>query len=285
MTSPYLARQLERWTRPNAHLFVRPDWRRHTPRDQDDHPFALYERKYRADQPRVPAGSREGGQWTGDGGGGGASAGGQPSTKPPPIDDPRVISDAVPSNDWKPGAQYAQNRRRGEGFGTVVINGQQVEPTPGQAARLAVAEGGARDAIRRVQELDPNWKPTPSAYESVEGLIGAYQADARQALDRISELGRVGIGPGPYAGASIPARGPERDFTAAERREINKIGSETGCHTCGTTSPETPRGNFVLDHQPPTAWNPLNEPQRLYPKCASCSSRQGNWIRSNGGRR
>lgn len=67
MTSPYLTRQRERWTRPNAHLFVRPDWRRSVPRDQDDHPFALYENKYRPDQPRVPAGSQEGGQWTNGG--------------------------------------------------------------------------------------------------------------------------------------------------------------------------------------------------------------------------
>ena len=95
MTSPYLTHQLERWTRPNAHLFVRPDWRRFVPQDQDDHPLAFYENKYRADQPRVPAGSREGGQWTADG----AGSGSQPTDKPP-INDPRVISDATPDNDW-----------------------------------------------------------------------------------------------------------------------------------------------------------------------------------------
>lgn len=72
-STAYLTRQRERWTRPNAHLFVRPDWRRFVPRDQDDHPFALYENKYRPDQPRVPAGNPDGGQWTsaGEGGSGG----------------------------------------------------------------------------------------------------------------------------------------------------------------------------------------------------------------------
>jgi len=109
-STAYLTRQLERWTRPNAHLFVRPDWRRFVPRDQDDHPFALYENKYRPDQPRVPAGNPDGGQWTADGGS--RSPGSQPTIKPPPINDPRVISDAVPDNDWKPGAQYAQNNTR-----------------------------------------------------------------------------------------------------------------------------------------------------------------------------
>lgn len=40
--------------------FVRPGF-------EDDHPFALYERKYRPDQPRVPAGDPAGGQWTSEG--------------------------------------------------------------------------------------------------------------------------------------------------------------------------------------------------------------------------
>jgi hypothetical protein len=53
-----------------------------------------YARKYQADQPRVPAGSPEGGQWTYDGGSG-------------RINDSRVVSDATPENGWKPGAQYA----------------------------------------------------------------------------------------------------------------------------------------------------------------------------------
>jgi len=52
-----------------------------------------------------------------------------------------------------------------------------------------------------------------------------------------------------------------------------------------TMSPGTPLENFVLDHQPPTAWNPLGRSQRLYPQCFSCSARQGNWISRNGGRR
>jgi len=229
------------------------------------------ERKYSPDQPRVPRGNPGGGQWTSDGR---VRDGRQ---------DSRILSD-VPLDRIDSGIQYAQSRTRG-GFGRVVINGQQVEPSPAQQARLTVVEAQAREAIRRVQELDPKWQPTPSAYESVEGLIAAYRADARQAQERISELQQVGIGPGIFAGESIPARGPERDFSAAERREINRVGSEKGCHTCGSTNPGTPLENFVIDHQPPTAWNPLSRSQRLYPQCISCSSKQGNWISRNGGRR
>ncbi|MEI9803786.1 MAG: hypothetical protein WDN48_04070 [Pseudolabrys sp.] len=264
----HLEHQLKRWMRPDAHHFVRPDWRRFVrPGFEDEHPFALYERKYSPDQPRAPAGSREGGQWTSDGGGNGQNG----------VNDPHA-SDASP-DPVRPGDQYAQNRPRGSASGGVTINGQRVEPTPGQSARLAVVEAQAQDAIRRVQELDPNWSPKPSAYESVEGLIASYRADAQQAQDRISELQRVGIGPGPFAGDSIPARGPERDFTAAERREINRIGSETGCHTCGTRDPGTLYGDYVLDHQIPTRLNSPNAEQRLYPQCLSCSLRQGGVVK------
>jgi len=45
----------------------------------------------------VPAGNPDGGQWTDSGGGGGG------------INDARILSDATPDNEWKPGARYAQN--------------------------------------------------------------------------------------------------------------------------------------------------------------------------------
>lgn len=62
----YLAHQRKRWMRPNAHLFIRPDWRRFVrPGDRDSHPFALYERKYRPDQLRD-----EIGRWADEGGAG-----------------------------------------------------------------------------------------------------------------------------------------------------------------------------------------------------------------------
>jgi hypothetical protein len=83
------------------------------------------------------------------------------------------------------------------------------------------------------------------------------------------------IGIGKYAGRSIAARSSGRGFTAAERAEINAIGSRTGCHTCGTTNPGTKSGNFVPDHQPASALNPAGGSQRRYPQCISCSREQG----------
>jgi hypothetical protein len=91
-------------------------------------------------QPRVPAGNPDGGQWMSD------SSGGR--------NDPRVLSDATPDNEAKPGAQYAQNRS-GRGSGRITIGGQEFDATPGQAARAAVAEperktrfGGCGSLIR-----------------------------------------------------------------------------------------------------------------------------------------
>jgi hypothetical protein len=90
---------------------LRFDWER-TKRD-------YYARKYRPDQARVPAGSREGGQWTDDGGGDGISGGGDASPNgnastsrvrladAGSTSDPTVMSDANP-DPIIPGQQYAQ---------------------------------------------------------------------------------------------------------------------------------------------------------------------------------
>ena len=220
-------------------------------------------------QPRVPAGNPDGEQWTRVVGG--VSPGG---TAQP------VLSDATPDDLWIPGAQYAQNAPRGpySGRGPILINGQWVQPSPGQAALLAALDARADSAIRRVQDIFPTWRPTASLYSTVEGRIAAARAEAEQAEARIAEFQRVGVMPGLFARESIPARGPERDFLVSERLQINEIGSISGCHTCGSISPGSISGNYVPDHQYPTALNPHGRAQRLYPQCLTCSLRQGGWI-------
>lgn len=264
----YAAHQRARFMRPDAQRWLRPDAARFLAPGTD--PASVYpalapaETKYSPNQPRVPAGSgRESGRWT-DGGGG------------PGRNDPRVISDAD-QDAVKPGQQYAQNRPRSGG--RVLINGQQFELTPAQAARLSVAQARAEGAIGRVREVEPNWKPSPSAYQTPEGLIRAYEADSAAALARANKLAVNRALQGPFTGEALPARGPGRDFTAAERREINRIGRETGCHSCGTKDPGTTSGNFFIDHQPPTILNYQNREQRLQPHCRGCSARQGPFVR------
>jgi hypothetical protein len=84
--------------------------------------------------------------------------------------------------------------------------------------------------------------------------------------------------PGPFADGSIPARGPERDFTAEERRAVNDIGNSTGCHTCGSRVPGTTSGNWIPDHQPPSQLNEGGGAQQLYPHCKKCSNSQGGKV-------
>jgi hypothetical protein len=121
----------------------------------------------------------------------------------------------------------------------------------------------------------------PSPFDFLGGgIFGGIRAFfARSALEEAAAVGRTAIRLGEYAGESIAARSAARDFTAAERAEINRIGSETGCHTCGTTNPGTKSGNFIPDHQPPSSLNLDGLPQRLYPHCLQCSRIQGGQVR------
>ncbi len=237
--------------RPDAHRFLRADWCRFVRPDQvEKFRQEFCERKYRPDQLRD-----ERGRWADERGG-----------------------DARGSTDTNDGDTTELSAQRRRGPPRLMVNGRLLDATPGQQVRLTIAEARARNALARVRKLDPNWKPTPSFDDTVEGRITTARAEAQEAEARLSDLARNGIGPGPYAGKSIPARGSGRYFTREEREKLNSIGYDTGCHTCGTKNPETSGGNFVADHQPPSALNFLNEPQRLFPQCLSCSVRQGGWV-------
>ena len=60
-----LAHELKRWMRPDAHNFMRPDWRRYVaPGSEAASVFEIYEQKYRPDQARD-----DHGRWTDEGGG------------------------------------------------------------------------------------------------------------------------------------------------------------------------------------------------------------------------
>jgi RHS repeat-associated protein len=90
----------------------------------------------------------------------------------------------------------------------------------------------------------------------------------------------VTLRPGPFAQESIPLEGVGRPATAAQQRAINEIGNQYGCHTCGCPSPGTQSGNWVLDHQPPTAMTLPGQSQVGYPHCDHCSRIQGGEVRA-----
>jgi len=274
-----------RWMRPDAARWVRPDANRFLAlgvRPEDV--FPALSRKYNPNQPRVPKGNPEGGEWTLGGLGSRwnidrSGVGVAASTPAGRLgrNDPRVISDADPET-VRPGQQYAQLRGRRVG-NSVFINGQQFELSLGQSATLTALEAQADLAVARVHAIDPAWKRPASAYGSVEGMISAERGVIAAAEAKIAEFREWGALPGRYAQESIPARGPGRKFTVWERREGNRIGYTYGCHTCGEFEPGVPSGNFCLDHQRPTALNFDGRAQRLYPQCLGCSSRQGSYVR------
>jgi len=68
-----------------------------------------------------------------------------------------------------------------------------LEATPAEAARLSIATTRARIGLDRVRELDPNWRPTPSLAETVEGEIRAREGEAEEAEARYREIVRDAI--------------------------------------------------------------------------------------------
>ena len=115
--------------------------------------------KYRPDQPRVPRGQPDGGQWVDEGLAG--------SERRRPQDETRI----------------AQARTGGRGR-----PGGLPEMTPAQAARYEIAEALAKQALRRVRDRDPDWKPTPSLIETAEGAIRAREGELAEASARLREL-------------------------------------------------------------------------------------------------
>ncbi|RCW79552.1 hypothetical protein [Phyllobacterium bourgognense] len=156
-------------------------------------PFQIWVRKYNPDQPRVPAGNSDGGQWTDEGGsgvtggaqlasghgrfGGAVAVGRKPETGP-------KAPDGTP-------ATLVQSRgggRSGSGPTLRRIAGRSQEITPTQAVRLSAAQNRKDAAVRTVQQRDPNWRPQARVYENVEGEIAANENIGREANERLAEL-------------------------------------------------------------------------------------------------
>jgi hypothetical protein len=181
------------WMQPNAHLWIRPDAHRFMPpgspiytgRDvvkyfwpdpQADRP-PEYDRKYRPDQPRVPAGNPDGGQWTEEGSG---------------INDPQVLSDESP-DPIRPGAQYAARAPRGGNRPLA----RQFSGTPRQEAELQATKVRADRAIESIRRVDPNWQPG-SRLETPRNIDEAIRSQRDLALEsegHLNTLYRLNITP------------------------------------------------------------------------------------------
>jgi hypothetical protein len=75
--------------------------------------------------------------------------------------------------------------------------GPRPPATPAQQARLAIVNARAREAVSRVQQLDPNWRAPQSLTSSdnrddAEVMIRAKEAETREAEARYIALARAG---------------------------------------------------------------------------------------------
>ncbi len=122
-------------------------------------------KRYDPDQPRVPAGTREGGRWT-DGEG------------------VQALWDRFqPRTDW------ANNRPPRRGPPPVMVGGRLQDVTPAQAVRYNEAVRRADEALARVRRRDPGWRPPSGASErTVEGEILRQDFIRREAEARLREL-------------------------------------------------------------------------------------------------
>lgn len=145
-------------------------------------------KRFNPTQPRVPAGSPDGGRWTSGGGGGDGS---------------RI--------------EFVSSRPRQSGNARV-IRGQVYETTPAQEVRLDVSAARMRALVQEVQRHDPNWRPTPSIYEGVEGEILANESAAMQATARLRELSR----PEPVQGPMEEILMPNGQHVGMRYRTANK---------------------------------------------------------------
>lgn len=155
------------------------------------------------------------------------------------------------------------SRRGPRGAGQVRILDRWHPVTPGQ------------EALRAVQRREPNWRPPPQAYETVEGLIRANESVAQEAMLRALQLRLPRIGIGPFAREWIVAPATNRRLTRSEQAEIDRIGRTYGCHWCGIRTSGTKRGHFIGDHQIPKT---VGRPSRIYPHYWSCSQSQGGLL-------
>ncbi len=166
--------------------------------------------------------------------------------------------------------------RAGQGVGDVISLAQGIiEATVGGSAAAGGTVGGVVTSPTVIGAVAGAAVTAAGTAAVVHGVN-----TGKNALNHLlnSNGKRNTLEPGPHAGKSIPARSKGRDFTPEERQQVNDIGNDTGCHTCGSKDPKTKSGNFIPDHQPVSALVPDGTEQQLYPHCQSCSNSQGGTV-------
>jgi len=146
---------------------------------------------YNPDQPRVPAGTPDGGQWTSelDDGPGVVQVA---ENEPDPRDPNRVISD-VPSGTVRVAQEAGPSDAEGDGN----LPSRGIEPIWRVNPRRLGVEIDTDDpewaytaldaeaAVARVRHLEPDWQPEDYAYGDIAGAIAANRAVTSEAQARL----------------------------------------------------------------------------------------------------
>ena len=153
-------------------------------------------RKYWEDQPRVPAGSPDGGQWTSSDQGSPVA----PATPATLLDELATIfgfgsEELVGGGGEDELVQVAQNGpfRWTPGRVTSRITGRMMEGTSTQFTQFAVTNAQAETATREVWRIEPNWRPPSGLSETIEGEIRDAEVRLEAATTRLRELGDPAI--------------------------------------------------------------------------------------------
>jgi hypothetical protein len=209
------------------------------------------EARYAPGQPRVPAGSPNGGQWTtGEGGGGGSfvsdivgGAAGVGAGAARLLDGATGLFDgvadifAVPNPASNGGDGIAMNIYAGSG---TLIDGSvslaqgrgggrrfglwQGEATPSQRDRLETSRMLFEEAIARTQEIDKPWRPVPvlSDPKNIESEIAKNEHLTRQANERYAAHLRQ-----KYGSENFPLGRPLRNLTGPRAPVVQRDDTET----------------------------------------------------------
>lgn len=139
--------------------------------------------------------------------------------------------------------------------------------------------GGNGETVVAINDSAPGAKKPLEVHEPADDADPAQQHPHYIPINPLQGTGLPpGIGPGAFARYGITS-GPGLRPSPTQQREIDALGREYGCHTCGTKEPGTLYGNFVGDHQDPTSLVSPGTRQILLPHCWRCARAQGGYVR------
>jgi len=146
---------------------------------------------------------------------------------------------------------------------------------PGDQLQTADGDVAQVTSVRAYQQSEITYDLTIDGLHTYYVLAGPAPILVHNATPAQKCTLTLGAGPNARAGVALVDGDIE---TPGVRELVNEAGDEHGCHTCPATTPGTPSGNWIPDHQPPSALVPPKSPQTAYPHCITCARIQGGVV-------